>query len=172
MKVLLYLEGKSILEKSGIGRALHHQMRALDLAGFPIQQTSWVIMMLFISILMDHAVWCCCMQQNVVVRRSSCMVIRHVKTLKIHSLVLTSWRHFLGNIWPICIKRLITWLRHLSILKNWFNLMGWPHQSLLFQMGLIWKIRQGPTQGRSFPRLLWYRGRTTSGYLCGSLLPT
>ena len=35
MKVLLYLEGKSILEKSGIGRALHHQMRALDLAGIP-----------------------------------------------------------------------------------------------------------------------------------------
>lgn len=35
MKVLLYLEGKSVLEKSGIGRALHHQMRALDLAGIP-----------------------------------------------------------------------------------------------------------------------------------------
>ena len=35
MKVLLYLEGKSILEKSGIGRALHHQMHALDLAGIP-----------------------------------------------------------------------------------------------------------------------------------------
>ena len=35
MKVLLYLEGKSVLEKSGIGRALHHQMHALDLAGIP-----------------------------------------------------------------------------------------------------------------------------------------
>lgn len=35
MKVLLYLEGKSVLEKSGIGRALQHQMHALDLAGIP-----------------------------------------------------------------------------------------------------------------------------------------
>ena len=35
MKVLLYLEGKSVLEKSGIGRALQHQMNALDLAGIP-----------------------------------------------------------------------------------------------------------------------------------------
>lgn len=35
MKVLLYLEGKAVLEKSGIGRALQHQMRALDLAGIP-----------------------------------------------------------------------------------------------------------------------------------------
>ncbi|GGE35544.1 glycosyltransferase [Streptococcus himalayensis] len=35
MKVLLYLEGKAVLEKSGIGRALHHQMKALDLAGIP-----------------------------------------------------------------------------------------------------------------------------------------
>lgn len=35
MKVLLYLEGKSVLAKSGIGRALHHQMEALDLAGIP-----------------------------------------------------------------------------------------------------------------------------------------
>lgn len=35
MKVLLYLEGKTVLEKSGIGRALHHQMEALDLAGIP-----------------------------------------------------------------------------------------------------------------------------------------
>ncbi len=26
MKVLLYLEGKSVLQKSGIGRALQHQM--------------------------------------------------------------------------------------------------------------------------------------------------
>ena len=33
MKVLLYLEGKSVLQKSGIGRALQHQMNALDLAG-------------------------------------------------------------------------------------------------------------------------------------------
>lgn len=32
---MLYLEGKSVLEKSGIGRALHHQMHALDLAGIP-----------------------------------------------------------------------------------------------------------------------------------------
>ncbi len=31
MKVLLYLEGKSVLQKSGIGRALQHQMHALDL---------------------------------------------------------------------------------------------------------------------------------------------
>ena len=35
MKVLLYLEGKTVLQKSGIGRALHHQMEALDLAGIP-----------------------------------------------------------------------------------------------------------------------------------------
>lgn len=35
MKVLLYLEGKAVLEKSGIGRALQHQMEALDLAGIP-----------------------------------------------------------------------------------------------------------------------------------------
>lgn len=35
MKVLLYLEGKAVLEKSGIGRALQHQMEALDMAGIP-----------------------------------------------------------------------------------------------------------------------------------------
>lgn len=35
MKVLLYLEGKAVLQKSGIGRALSHQMEALDLAGIP-----------------------------------------------------------------------------------------------------------------------------------------
>ncbi|MBL6538961.1 glycosyltransferase [Streptococcus suis] len=35
MKVLLYLEGKTVLEKSGIGRALQHQMEALDKAGIP-----------------------------------------------------------------------------------------------------------------------------------------
>lgn len=35
MKVLLYLEGKTVLQKSGIGRALYHQMEALDLAGIP-----------------------------------------------------------------------------------------------------------------------------------------
>ena len=35
MKVLLYLEGKTVLQKSGIGRSLHHQMAALDLAGIP-----------------------------------------------------------------------------------------------------------------------------------------
>ncbi len=35
MKVLLYLEGKTVLEKSGIGRALQHQMEALDIAGIP-----------------------------------------------------------------------------------------------------------------------------------------
>lgn len=35
MKVLLYLEGKTVLEKSGIGRAIHHQMEALDQAGIP-----------------------------------------------------------------------------------------------------------------------------------------
>ena len=35
MKVLLYLEGKSVLQKSGIGRALQNQMHALDLAGIP-----------------------------------------------------------------------------------------------------------------------------------------
>lgn len=35
MKVLLYLEGKTVLEKSGIGRALQHQMEALDMAGIP-----------------------------------------------------------------------------------------------------------------------------------------
>lgn len=35
MKVLLYLEGKAVLEKSGIGRALSHQMEALDMAGIP-----------------------------------------------------------------------------------------------------------------------------------------
>lgn len=33
--MLLYLEGKTVLEKSGIGRALYHQMEALDLAGIP-----------------------------------------------------------------------------------------------------------------------------------------
>lgn len=35
MKVLLYLEGKTVLEKSGIGRAIQHQMEALDMAGIP-----------------------------------------------------------------------------------------------------------------------------------------
>ncbi|MFX3712216.1 glycosyl transferase family 1, partial [Streptococcus suis] len=33
MKVLLYLQGKTVLEKSGICRALQHQMEALDMAG-------------------------------------------------------------------------------------------------------------------------------------------
>lgn len=33
MKILLYLEGEKFLRKSGIGRAIHHQKRALDIAG-------------------------------------------------------------------------------------------------------------------------------------------
>lgn len=33
MKVLLYLEAEKQLKKSGIGRAITHQMRALDIAG-------------------------------------------------------------------------------------------------------------------------------------------
>lgn len=35
MKVLLYLEGENLIGKSGIGRAIKHQQRALDLAGIP-----------------------------------------------------------------------------------------------------------------------------------------
>lgn len=33
MKILLYLEGEKLISKSGIGRAIKHQERALDLAG-------------------------------------------------------------------------------------------------------------------------------------------
>ncbi|GAB2021094.1 glycosyltransferase family 4 protein [Pseudolactococcus yaeyamensis] len=33
MKILLYLEAEKFLRKSGIGRAIHHQKRALDIAG-------------------------------------------------------------------------------------------------------------------------------------------
>ena len=33
MKVLLYLEGERMLEKSGIGRAFEHQKKALSCAG-------------------------------------------------------------------------------------------------------------------------------------------
>ncbi|WP_206076314.1 glycosyltransferase family 4 protein [Marinitoga lauensis] len=33
MKVLLFSEGKSLFKKSGVGKALEHQMRALELAG-------------------------------------------------------------------------------------------------------------------------------------------
>lgn len=35
MKVLLYLEAEKFLRKSGIGRAIYHQKRALDIAGIP-----------------------------------------------------------------------------------------------------------------------------------------
>ncbi|MFC3931417.1 glycosyltransferase [Streptococcus dentapri] len=35
MKVLLYLEGEHLVGKSGIGRAIKHQQKALDLAGIP-----------------------------------------------------------------------------------------------------------------------------------------
>ena len=35
MKVLLYLEGKHLISKSGIGRAIKHQERALKMAGIP-----------------------------------------------------------------------------------------------------------------------------------------
>jgi 1,2-diacylglycerol-3-alpha-glucose alpha-1,2-glucosyltransferase len=33
MKILLYLEAEKFLRKSGIGRAIYHQKRALDIAG-------------------------------------------------------------------------------------------------------------------------------------------
>ena len=33
MKVLLYTEGKKSISKSGLGKAIKHQMRALELAG-------------------------------------------------------------------------------------------------------------------------------------------
>ena len=100
MKVLLYLEGKSVLEKSGIGRALHHQMHALDLAGIPYTTDilgDYDVVHINTygprSLMLLHAA-------KRVARRSSCMVIRHVRTLRIHSSVLTFWPHFLGNIWP------------------------------------------------------------------------
>ncbi len=35
MKILLYSAGLSLVEKSGVGRAIHHQMRALDTVGVP-----------------------------------------------------------------------------------------------------------------------------------------
>lgn len=35
MKVLLYFEGEKLLAKSGIGRALAHQQRALTSVGIP-----------------------------------------------------------------------------------------------------------------------------------------
>lgn len=33
MKILLYLEAEKFLRKSGIGRAIYHQKRALEIAG-------------------------------------------------------------------------------------------------------------------------------------------
>lgn len=33
MKVLLYTEGESLIEKSGLGKSIRHQMRSLELAG-------------------------------------------------------------------------------------------------------------------------------------------
>ena len=102
MKVLLYLEGKSILEKSGIGRALHHQMRALDLAGIPYTT----------DILGDYDV----VHINTYGPRS--LMLLHAAKRRGKKVIMhghstredfeNSWRHFLGNIWPICIKRLIT----------------------------------------------------------------
>ena len=38
MKILLYSEGKSLFSKSGVGRALHHQMEALNSAGVEFTQ--------------------------------------------------------------------------------------------------------------------------------------
>ena len=44
MKVLLYLEAEDYLRKSGIGRAIKHQERALQLWGKNIQPTRKTIM--------------------------------------------------------------------------------------------------------------------------------
>ena len=97
MKVLLYLEGKSVLQKSGIGRALQHQMHALDLAGIPYTT----------DILGDYDVvhintygprsFLCSMQQSVVERKSSCMAIQPVRILKIPLSGLT----FCALVWEV-----------------------------------------------------------------------
>lgn len=108
MKVLLYLEGKSVLEKSGIGRALHHQMHALDLAGIPYTTDilgDYDVVHINTygprSLMLLHAA-----------KRRGKKVIMHGHSTRedfeIHSSVLTSWPHFLGNIWPTCTKRPIT----------------------------------------------------------------
>ena len=171
MKVLLYLEGKSVLEKSGIGRALHHQMHALDLAGIPYTT----------DILGDYDVVHIntygprsLMLLHAAKRRGKKVImhaIRHVRTLRIHSSVLTFWLHFLEILGPHVSKADYV-ITPSEYSKNWFSLTELRHQSLLFQMGLIWKKYGRIHVGRSFPRLLWYQGRTASGDLCGSLFPT
>ena len=124
MKVLLILKENRFLKNQESDGLSTIRCMPWTWRGFPIQRTSWVIMMSFILILMGHAVWCCCMLQNAVARRSSCMAIRHVRTLRIHSSVLTFWLHFLENIWPTCTKKPITWLRHLSIPKKLIQSYG------------------------------------------------
>ncbi|MCR4950175.1 MAG: glycosyltransferase family 4 protein [Solobacterium sp.] len=41
MKVLLYFEGEDMISKSGIGRAMNHQMRALESAGVEYTTDPW-----------------------------------------------------------------------------------------------------------------------------------
>jgi len=43
MKVLLYSEGKKLFSKSGVGRALKHQMIALERLGSPTQPMKRII---------------------------------------------------------------------------------------------------------------------------------
>ena len=97
MKVLLYLEGKSVLQKSGIGRALQHQMHALDLAGIPYTT----------DILGDYDVvhintygprsfpFAPCSKASW--KKSSCMAIQPVRILKIPLSGLT----FCALVWKV-----------------------------------------------------------------------
>ena len=172
MKVLLYLEGKSVLEKSGIGRALHHQMHALDLAGIPYTTDilgDYDVVHINTygprSLMLLHAA-------KRVARRSSCMVIRHVRTLRIHSSVLTFWPHFLGNIWPTCIKRPITWLHRLSIPKIDSVLRSYHTNHCCFKWDWFEKYGKDPRKEEVFRDYFGIEEGQSSGYLCGSLFPT
>ena len=105
MKVLLYLEGKSVLQKSGIGRALQHQMHALDLAGIPYTTDilgDYDVVHINTygprSFLLLHAA-----------KRRGKKVIMHGHStredLKILFIDLTFLRPCLGSIWLTCTKK-------------------------------------------------------------------
>ena len=83
MKILLYLEAEKFLRKSGIGRAIYHQKRALEIAGLTIQQILTRISILLILIHTASGASCCFFALNEWGKKSFTTVTRQKKTLEI-----------------------------------------------------------------------------------------
>ena len=127
MKVLLYLEAEHYLRKSGIGRAIKHQERALTLAGIDYTTNPED----------DYDL----VHINTYGLKSWRLMKRAKKAgkkiLGILLLVLIGLLHFLKNTFAAFIKKLMLLLHQHLIQNGSLQDMGLPTLSMLSQMVLI-----------------------------------